>query len=129
MGLSTLSSSEKGIFFSSEAHVLINLFSLKFKFNKDESKKFLSLGYKDNYKTGFKNLELIKPATIIQIIANPNLSSNANFIDVKPIQTPTKVNIFGKIVLVFLLETNLNFLSVCCICYLLAISVSPAIVF
>ena len=53
----------------------------------------------------------------------------AGLIDVKPMQTPTNVNIFGKIVLVFLLETNLNFLSVCCICYLLAINVSPAIVF
>ena len=63
------------------------------------------------------------------MIANPNLSSNANFIDVRPIQTPTNVNILGRIVLVFLLETNLNFLFVSCICYLLAINVSPAIVF
>ena len=46
----------------------------------------------------------IKPATIIQMIANPNLSSNANFIEVRPIQTPTNVKILGRIVLVFLFE-------------------------
>ena len=49
-------------------------------------------------------------ATITAIIDNSNLPSNANLIDVKPIQTPMSVKIFGRITLVFLLETNLIFL-------------------
>ena len=44
------------------------------------------------------------------IIANSNLPSNANLIEVKPIQTPIRVNIFGKITLaLFLSETILKF--------------------
>ena len=49
-------------------------------------------------------------ANIIAIIANSNLPSNANLIDVNPIQTPIKVNMFGKITLaVFLSVTILKF--------------------
>ena len=36
------------------------------------------------------------PATIMDIIANSNLPSNANLIEVNPIHTPTKVKIFGN---------------------------------
>ncbi len=57
---------EKGIFFSSEASVLIKLFSLNFKYDDNELISFLSFGYTPDYKTGFNNLELIKPATIIK---------------------------------------------------------------
>ena len=52
----------------------------------------------------------IKAAIIIATIANSNLPSNANLIDVNPMQTPIKVNIFGKITLaLFLSLTILNF--------------------
>ncbi len=54
-------------------------------------------------------------ATITAIIDNSNLPSKANFIEVKPIQTPIRVKIFGKITLVFLFETNFIFLFCCSI--------------
>ena len=60
---------------------------------------------------------------------NVNFSSKANLIELKPIHTPTSVNIFGKITLVFLLLTSLKFLFCCSIYYFFAIKVSPAIVF
>ena len=44
----------------------------------------------------------ITAAKIIAIIANSNLPSNANLIEVKPIQTPIRVSILGKIILAFL---------------------------
>ena len=59
------------------------------------------------------------------ITDNSNLPSNANLIEVKPIHTPTKVIIFGKITLEFLFDTNLIFFFGFSI-YLLAINVSPA---
>ena len=40
---------------------------------------------------------------------------NANLIELNPMQTPTKVKIFGSITLEFLLETNLIFLFGCSI--------------
>ena len=54
-------------------------------------------------------------ATITAIIDNSNFPSNANLIEVNPIDTPTSVKIFGKITLVFLFETNLIFLFCCSI--------------
>ena len=42
-----------------------------------------------------------------KLIDNSNFPSNANLIDVNPMQTPKRVKIFGRITLVFLFETNL----------------------
>ena len=41
----------------------------------------------------------IRAANIIAIIANSNFPSNANLIDDKPIQTPIRVSMLGKITL------------------------------
>ena len=41
----------------------------------------------------------IRAANIIAIIANSNFPSNANLIEDKPIQTPIRVSMFGKITL------------------------------
>ena len=46
----------------------------------------------------------INAAKIIAIIANSNFPSNANLIEVQPIQTPIKVSIFGKITLALFLS-------------------------
>ena len=55
-------------------------------------------------------------AKIIPIIANSNLPSNANFIEVNPMHTPIKVNILGKITLAFFLsKTILRLFFGCCI--------------
>ena len=43
----------------------------------------------------------IRAANIIAIIANSNFPSNANLIDDKPIQTPIRVSMLGKITLAF----------------------------
>ncbi len=51
-------------------------------------------------------------ATIIASTDNSNLPSKANLIELKPIQTPTKVKIFGKMTLVFFVETILKFFFV-----------------
>ena len=40
-------------------------------------------------------------ATIIAIIENLKFPSNANFIELSPMQTPISVNILGNIILVF----------------------------
>ena len=48
-------------------------------------------------------------AIIIAIMDKVNFPSTANLIELKPIQTPTKVKIFGRITLVFLSLTNLKF--------------------
>ena len=66
----------------------------------------------------------ITPATIMAITAISNLPSNENLIDVKPIQTPTNVKIFGNNTLGFLGGTILKFFfgSI----YLFANNVSPA---
>ena len=45
----------------------------------------------------------ISAAKIIAIIANSNFPSNANLIEVNPIQTPIRVSILGKITLAFFL--------------------------
>ena len=55
------------------------------------------------------------PATITAIIANSKFPSKANLIEDNPIHTPTKVNIFGRITLEFLLDTNFIFLFGCSI--------------
>ena len=58
----------------------------------------------------------ITAAKIIAIIANSNLPSNANLIEVKPIQTPIRVSILGKIILAFFLSvTTLKLFFGCCI--------------
>ena len=49
----------------------------------------------------------INAAKIIAIIANSNLPSNANLIDVKPIQTPINVSMLGKIILAFFLSVTI----------------------
>ena len=49
----------------------------------------------------------IRAAKIIATIANSNLPSKANLIDVKPIHTPIKVSIFGKIILAFFLSATI----------------------
>ena len=54
----------------------------------------------------------IKPANKIAIIAIANFPSIANFIEVKPMQTPINVIAFGKINLAFLSETILKFFLV-----------------
>tara|TARA_Y100000816_G_C25917239_1_gene478346 strand:- start:254 stop:523 length:270 start_codon:yes stop_codon:yes gene_type:complete len=48
-------------------------------------------------------------AIIIATIDNSNLPSKANFIELKPIQTPTSVKIFGSMTLEFLFDTNFIF--------------------
>ena len=68
-------------------------------------------------------------AIIIAIMDKVNFSSTANLIELKPIQTPTKVKIFGRITLVFLSLTNLKFFLGCSINYFFASKVSPAITF
>ena len=68
----------------------------------------------------------INAAKIIAIIASSNLPSSANRIDVKPIQTPIRVSIFGKITLaLFLSLTSLKFFF-CGSIYFFANNVSPA---
>ena len=55
----------------------------------------------------------INAANIIAMIANSNLPSSANLMEVRPIQTPIRVNIFGKITLaLFLSVTILKFFFV-----------------
>ena len=76
-----------------------------------------------------ENFTLSIIAIIIAIIDKVKFSSKANLIELRPIHTPTRVNIFGKITLVFLLLTILKFLFCCSIYYFFAIKVSPAIVF
>ena len=49
----------------------------------------------------------INAANIIAIIANSNLPSKANLIEVKPIQTPIKVSIFGKSILALFLSATI----------------------
>ena len=51
----------------------------------------------------------------VDLIDNSNLPSKANLIDDKPMHTPTKVKIFGRITLEFLFDTNLIFLLGCSI--------------
>ena len=68
-------------------------------------------------------------ANNIAIIASANFPSKANLIEVKPIQTPINVIALGRIILAFLSETILKLFLGCSINYLLANSVSPAIVF
>ena len=46
------------------------------------------------------------------IIAISYLASSANFIELNPIHTPTKVRILGKITLVLVFETILKFFFV-----------------
>ena len=48
---------------------------------------------------------IVKAANIIANIAISNFPSKANLIELNPIQTPIKVNIFGSIILAFLSET------------------------
>ena len=60
----------------------------------------------------------IKAAKIIAIIAISNLPSKANRIELKPIHTPIRVNIFGKIILaLFLSATILRFGFFCSILF------------
>ena len=51
----------------------------------------------------------IIPATITAIIASSKFPSKANLIELKPMQTPNNVKIFGKIILEFLFDTNFKF--------------------
>ena len=55
----------------------------------------------------------IKAAITMAMIAIPYLSSSANFIELNPIHTPTKVRMFGKITLVLVFETILKFFFGC----------------
>jgi hypothetical protein len=68
-------------------------------------------------------------ASIIAITESEYFSSNANLIELRPMQTPINVSIFGKRILAFLSDTILKLFFGCSIYYLLAIKVSPAIVF
>mgnify|MGYP001295744967 CR=1 FL=1 len=72
----------------------------------------------------------IKAAKIIAIIANSNLPSNENLIDVNPMHTPIKVSIFGSNILaLFLSATIFKLLLGFSIIYFLASNVSPEIAF
>ena len=66
---------------------------------------------------------------IIAIIANPNLSSKANLIDVKPMHTPINVSIFGKITLAVFFSATILKLFFFGSIYFLANMVSPEIAF
>ena len=68
-------------------------------------------------------------ANIIAIIDSSNFSSKANLIELNPIQTFINVSALGKSILAFLSDTILKLFLGCSISYLLANSVSPAIVF
>ena len=69
-------------------------------------------------------------AIIIAIIANSNFQSNANLIDVNPIQTPISVSILGNIILAFFLSATIFKLFFgCSIFYFFANNVSPEIAF
>ena len=68
-------------------------------------------------------------AKIIAIIDSSNFSSNANLIELNPIHTFINVSALGKSILAFLSDTILKLFLGCSISYLLANSVSPAIVF
>ena len=64
---------------------------------------------------------------IIAIIASSNLPSKANLIEVNPIQTPIKVNMFGKITLALFLSLTILKFFFCGSIYFFASNVSPAI--
>ena len=68
-------------------------------------------------------------ANKMAIIDNSNFASNANLIELNPIQTLINVNVLGKSILAFLSDTILKLFFGCSISYLLANNVSPAIVF
>ena len=66
-------------------------------------------------------------AKIIAIIANSNLPSKANLIEVSPMHTPISVSMFGKITLALFLSLTILKFFFLWFHYLLANKVSPAI--
>ena len=57
----------------------------------------------------------IVAAKTTAIIANSYFASKANFIELNPIHTPTKVRMLGKITLVLVFETIFKFFLCCSI--------------
>jgi CDP-diacylglycerol--serine O-phosphatidyltransferase len=66
-----------------------------------------------NYNIIVPSRPSINAAKIIAIIANSNLPSNANLIEVKPIHTPINVSIFGKSILALFLSATIFKLFFC----------------
>ena len=70
----------------------------------------------------------INAANIIAMIAKWNSPLNANLIEVKPMQTPINVSMFGRSILAFFFSvTNLKLFFGCSIFYFFANKVSPEI--